>query len=293
MPERDIPTVQPSSSAEPATTPHELSTEPAPPFCPPVAPAPVKKRDKVGPPPLFEPGQRVDDFEIQRLLGSGAFARVYLARQISLDRLVALKVSANQGTEARTLAHLEHDHIVQVFTETPAPAINLRYLCMQFVPGLTLERIILTLGPARPGGLEWPGVAGHSGHVVHRAGRFRPGRAQQSLDAAEPRPCRGGLLDGGETGPGPGPRPQPGRDSPRHQAGQHSCQSLWPALSGRLQHCPEFRPGLGPGRNLRRHAYATWLPSIWTPSIRRATCRPAPSMPARTSIRWAWCCSCS
>src|SRR5690606_31665160 len=58
------------------------------------------------------PGARIDDFEIVRLLGRGAFGHVYLARQISLDRQVALKVSANRGSEGRTMARLEHQHIV-------------------------------------------------------------------------------------------------------------------------------------------------------------------------------------
>ena len=63
------------------------------------------------------PGAKVDDFEIVRLLGRGAFGHVYLARQITLDRLVALKISANRGSEGRTMARLEHQHIVQVFSE--------------------------------------------------------------------------------------------------------------------------------------------------------------------------------
>jgi serine/threonine protein kinase len=82
------------------------------------------------------------DFEVLRILGEGSFGRVYLARQISLERQVALKVTANRGSEARTLASLEHDHIVQVFSESVDTTRNQRVLCMQYVPGTTLERII-------------------------------------------------------------------------------------------------------------------------------------------------------
>ncbi len=89
-----------------------------------------------------EPGGQFGDFEILSLLGEGAFAKVYLARQISLGRQVALKVSANRGAEARTLAILEHDHIVRVFSEVVEPAHNLRLLCMQYVPGTTLQCLI-------------------------------------------------------------------------------------------------------------------------------------------------------
>ena len=39
------------------------------------------------------------------------------ARQISLDRQVALKVTLWQGSEGRKMAQLEHEHIVQVFSE--------------------------------------------------------------------------------------------------------------------------------------------------------------------------------
>src|SRR5438105_5445421 len=88
------------------------------------------------------PGQRIDDFELLRMLGEGAFGKVFLARQISLDRQVALKVTANWGNEARTLASLEHDCIVHVFSEMVDRQSNLRLMCMQYVPGTTLQEII-------------------------------------------------------------------------------------------------------------------------------------------------------
>jgi serine/threonine protein kinase len=91
------------------------------------------------------PGAKVDDFEIIKLLGRGAFGHVYLARQISLDRQVALKISANRGSEGRTMARLEHQHIVQVFSETMDKAFNQRLLCMQLVPGIGLEKLIAML----------------------------------------------------------------------------------------------------------------------------------------------------
>jgi serine/threonine protein kinase len=75
-----------------------------------------------------------------------------LARQLSLDRLVALKISANRGSEGRTMARLEHQHIVQVFGEKVDPDFNQRLLCMQLVPGIGLDRLIALLHPA-PGGV--------------------------------------------------------------------------------------------------------------------------------------------
>ena len=125
--------------------------QPAKPFEMPSAAAPtVQLKHDGGPtrggaPEVMEPGAQIDDFEVVRLLGQGAFGHVYLARQITLDRLVALKVSANRGSEGRTMARLEHQHIVQVFSEKVDIALNQRLLCMQLVPGIGLEKLISML----------------------------------------------------------------------------------------------------------------------------------------------------
>jgi len=112
-------------------------------------------RDKA--PMALLPGAKVDDFEVVRLLGRGAFGHVYLARQLSLDRLVALKISANRGSEGRTMARLEHRHIVQVFSETVETDFNQRLLCMQLVPGIGLDKLIGMLHTRREGSME-PGA---------------------------------------------------------------------------------------------------------------------------------------
>ena len=80
-----------------------------------------------------------------KLLGAGSFGRVFLARQMSLNRLVALKITVGLGEEARTLARLEHENIVAVFSEVVKPQSGLRLLCMQYVPGTTLARVIEAL----------------------------------------------------------------------------------------------------------------------------------------------------
>ena len=88
-----------------------------------------------------KPGTRIDDFEIISLLGRGAFGAVYLARQISLERQVALKITAWQGGEGRKMARLEHENIVQVFSETVFDS-RTRLLCMQYVSGPTLQAVL-------------------------------------------------------------------------------------------------------------------------------------------------------
>ena len=48
-------------------------------------------------------GDHIGDFYLMSALGTGAFGTVFLARQESMQRLVALKVSNDKGTEAQTL----------------------------------------------------------------------------------------------------------------------------------------------------------------------------------------------
>ena len=61
----------------------------------------------------------IPDFEPISLLGCGGMGAVYVARQISLERNVAVKVVPSRGTmpkEARTVAQLHHPNIVQVIS---------------------------------------------------------------------------------------------------------------------------------------------------------------------------------
>ncbi len=90
----------------------------------------------------FQPGDAIDDFDLLTLLGSGAFARVFLARQRSMQRLVALKLSADKSREPQTLAQLDHDHIVRIFDQRHVPEAGLRLLYMQYVPGGTLHDVV-------------------------------------------------------------------------------------------------------------------------------------------------------
>jgi serine/threonine protein kinase len=90
----------------------------------------------------LKPGDQIDDFDLLSKLGSGAFASVFLARQRSISRLVALKVSADRGQEARTLAQLDHPNIVRVYDQRRLPERKLRLVYMQLAPGGTLAEVI-------------------------------------------------------------------------------------------------------------------------------------------------------
>lgn len=90
----------------------------------------------------FLAGQRLDDFELLVELGKGAFGCVFLARQLSMQRLVALKISADKGSEPQTLAQLDHPNIVRVFDQRLLAERKLRLLYMQYAPGGTLHEVL-------------------------------------------------------------------------------------------------------------------------------------------------------
>lgn len=90
----------------------------------------------------LEAGQKIDDFDLLIKLGKGAFASVFLARQTSMQRLVALKASADKGTEPQTLAQLDHPFIVRVYDQRRVPEQRLRLLYMQYVAGGTLQGVV-------------------------------------------------------------------------------------------------------------------------------------------------------
>lgn len=96
------------------------------------------------------PGDRLDDFELLTLLGEGQFAQVFLARQVGMQRLVALKLSAHRGSEAQTLAQLDHPHIVRVFDQRVLPDRELQLVYMPYLPGGTLADVLAhaRAGPA-------------------------------------------------------------------------------------------------------------------------------------------------
>ena len=104
-----------------------------------------------------ECGERLGDFDLLLQLGSGSFARVFLARQQSMQRLVAVKVSEDRGAEGMTLAQLDHNNIVRVFDQQTIPDRRLRLLYMQYVAGGTLQNVIRSIRQlARH---EWNGEA--------------------------------------------------------------------------------------------------------------------------------------
>lgn len=106
----------------------------------------------------LKPGESIDDFDLILYLGRGAFATVFLARQKSMQRLVALKVSADKGSEAQTLAQLDHDNIVRVYDQRRIPDRSARLLYMQYAAGGTLSDVIQRLKESSEPRASWTGA---------------------------------------------------------------------------------------------------------------------------------------
>jgi len=127
----------------------------------------------------------LEDFQILRKLGSGTMGAVFLARQISLDRDVALKMLSQSlvelpsfvdrfSREARVLSSLDHPNIVRMFGVGSENGVY--YYSMEYVNGFTLRTIREGLnGPMRVGDALYVGLrcaAGlahaHACRIVHR-----------------------------------------------------------------------------------------------------------------------------
>lgn len=104
------------------------------------------------PPPISEIAPHFPQLEILSCLGRGGMGVVYKARQISLDRLVALKLLAPErekdpefserfAREAQALAKMSHPHIVTVHDFGQAGGFF--YLLMEYVDGANLRQLLL------------------------------------------------------------------------------------------------------------------------------------------------------
>lgn len=97
------------------------------------------------------PGVVLGDFLIEKLLSRGGMGEVFLAKQISLDRPVALKVLQQRHLddkeyvdslfkEARAAAKLSHPNIVQAYAVGEEDGIF--YFAMEYIRGETFKQIL-------------------------------------------------------------------------------------------------------------------------------------------------------
>jgi serine/threonine protein kinase len=96
-------------------------------------------------------GQRIGNYEIISILGKGGMAIVYRARQINVQREVAIKVIKPDlaetdelirrfEREANTVASLTHPHILKLFDSGQHE--GMLYLVMELLTGGTLGDLI-------------------------------------------------------------------------------------------------------------------------------------------------------
>lgn len=111
------------------------------------------------PPDLPHPGERLAGYRIERQLGRGATGVVFLARQVALDRPVALKVvgapwaddpafRARFRHEARAAAALDHPNVVTVL-DSGEDGDRL-WLAMRLVDGPDLRVLLRRSGRLEP-----------------------------------------------------------------------------------------------------------------------------------------------
>ncbi|MGW0948343.1 serine/threonine-protein kinase [Streptomyces sp. NPDC002623] len=101
-------------------------------------------------------GRQVAGYRIEREIGRGGMAVVYRARDLRLDRTVALKLLAPELArndtfrkrfthESRVAAAIDHPHIVPVFEADETDGVL--YIAMRYVEGSDLRHLLDRKGP--------------------------------------------------------------------------------------------------------------------------------------------------
>jgi serine/threonine-protein kinase len=124
-------------------------------------------------------GPVVPGYEILSLLGRGGMGVVYLARQVGLNRQVALKViregafagpkeSARFRAESEAVARLQHPHIVQIYE------VGLRerqpYFTMEYVAGGNLAQRLNRKPPSCADSARLVETLARATHAAHQRG---------------------------------------------------------------------------------------------------------------------------
>src|SRR5690242_14855629 len=124
------------------------------------------------------------EYSLERELGRGGMGIVYLAREVELNRLVAIKVLPSHYAarsdlrdrflrEARTAAGLSHPHIVPIHRVGEEEGFV--YFAMAYVQGETLGERLRARGPMTPAAavrilreVAWALAYAHGRGIVHR-----------------------------------------------------------------------------------------------------------------------------
>jgi serine/threonine protein kinase/WD40 repeat protein len=121
----------------------------------------------------------IPGYEILEELGRGGMGVVYKARQLGLNRLVALKMLLSIGpvsreelarfrVEAESLAQLHHPNIVQIYEIGEHE--GLPYFAMEYVEGPSLARTIGGVGQSPPAAAHLVEILARAMAAVHQRG---------------------------------------------------------------------------------------------------------------------------
>lgn len=138
-------------------------------------------------------GTLLGDFEIVHEIGRGGMGIVYLARQRSLQRRVALKIlpfaavlDPNQisrfHTEAQAAASLHHPNIVPVYSVGNERGVH--YYSMQYIDGQSMEVFLQSLKQ----GSQWKPSLGDSFSIVSQATSDLNASADSSAEIPNSKP---------------------------------------------------------------------------------------------------------
>ena len=124
------------------------------------------------------------DFELKKELGQGGMGKVFLARQISLDRLVAIKtltraLAKKEGfvqrfeREAKSMARIDHPNVVKIFAVDSYKGVH--FAAIEYIDGFSILKWLEKLGKFSVGDAVHVTILcaealhyAHSENMVHR-----------------------------------------------------------------------------------------------------------------------------
>ncbi len=128
--------------------------------------------------------QRLGDFELKKRLGKGGMGEVFLARQISLDRMVALKTLSKElakkgdfvarfEREAKSMAKIDHPNVVKIYAVDSFKGIH--FAAIEYVDGQSIQKWLDQLGRFSVADAVYVAIVSaealqhaHSQNMVHR-----------------------------------------------------------------------------------------------------------------------------